>query len=411
MPHLHHSIRLRCLLRTVDADFTDCNAGNMASAAAAAAPAARVFPPSQVIVDDDGRRWRRCAGACVVNSRGEMLIGERISIPGAWNAPQGGMDADTGESVLQAAAREAHEECGLVLGQHVAPIAVMSDAQAVRYEAGGWLAKEGFAGQALSWALFRCVDAVGDVGAAAMCDIAGLGGEEPEFSRVVWRAIDEVVAEMWPKKRAPYEALRDWAAPYIAASLAGSRAVDFTGMWARDATQCSGVVDALVARGHTAEAAQESAAAPYIQTWERSEGADGTWLVTTFKTDGVTPRRTLAYPLGDWEEPFEGNSTLFGSQAGTVLRHTTWLAEPHADPVASTDASSEDPKQQLLAPPQLAHSTLSETPLGREEARRFLRKDCLILRRIFRPKPSTDSSPSEVTESVSEEVFVRHAVR
>ena len=110
------------------------------------------FPPSQEYSTPDGRRWRKCAGAAIVNSAGHLLVGERIKIAGAWNCPQGGMDASSREhsrpeTVLEAAAREAFEEVGLKVGEHIVPIAAMDDEQAVRYAAGGWLAQEGYAGQ------------------------------------------------------------------------------------------------------------------------------------------------------------------------------------------------------------------------------------------------------------------------
>lgn len=90
------------------------------------------WAPSVVITSEDGRRWRQCAGAAIVNSQGELLVGERIKIKGAWNCPQGGVDV-SGESVVAAAAREAEEEVGLVSGVHIAPLATMG-ASGVRYE-------------------------------------------------------------------------------------------------------------------------------------------------------------------------------------------------------------------------------------------------------------------------------------
>ena len=148
------------------------------------------YPESQVAVGADGRRWRKCAAAAIFNSSGHLLVGERIKIRGAWNCPQGGMDmcsrAHAGpETVLEAAAREAYEECGLELGKHIAPIAeAAEDTLAVRYEAGGWLRNEGFAGQQLHWALFVCTDPIGDAVPSACTSLEGRDGEAPEFSQV-----------------------------------------------------------------------------------------------------------------------------------------------------------------------------------------------------------------------------------
>mmetsp|Transcript_140700 Transcript_140700/g.448787 ORF Transcript_140700/g.448787 Transcript_140700/m.448787 type:complete len:181 (-) Transcript_140700:302-844(-) len=175
------------------------------------------------------------------------------------------------------------------------------------------------------------------------------------------------------------------------ATAAGPAAVDFEGTWHRNAGRSAGVAEALVARGHPREVADERSAAPYIQRWERTEGGDvGVWTVTTFKTDGVTPRRTLVYPLGDWEEEYEGASTLFGGattspgepQRQTVPRHTSWESEPQA--VGG-----------------LAHVTTSATLLGHEESRRFLADDgSMVLRRMYRETGSEEAA-------VSDEVFER----
>ena len=39
------------------------------------------YPPSQYVTDDDGLKWRLCAGAAVLNSKNQLLIGERIGKP------------------------------------------------------------------------------------------------------------------------------------------------------------------------------------------------------------------------------------------------------------------------------------------------------------------------------------------
>ena len=56
-------------------------------------------------------RYRPNVAALVVNSEGNLLICERLTIPGAWQFPQGGVDA--GESLEQALYREVREEVGL----------------------------------------------------------------------------------------------------------------------------------------------------------------------------------------------------------------------------------------------------------------------------------------------------------
>ena len=56
-------------------------------------------------------QYRPNVAALVVNSRGDLLICERLTSPGAWQFPQGGVD--TGESHEQALFRAVSEEIGL----------------------------------------------------------------------------------------------------------------------------------------------------------------------------------------------------------------------------------------------------------------------------------------------------------
>lgn len=55
-------------------------------------------------------RYRPNVAALIVNSAGNLLICERMTPPGAWQFPQGGVDA--GESLEQALHREVSEEVG-----------------------------------------------------------------------------------------------------------------------------------------------------------------------------------------------------------------------------------------------------------------------------------------------------------
>lgn len=57
-------------------------------------------------------RYRPNVAAVMVNKEGCLLICERITVAGAWQFPQGGVDA--GESLEAALVREVREEVGLL---------------------------------------------------------------------------------------------------------------------------------------------------------------------------------------------------------------------------------------------------------------------------------------------------------
>jgi len=58
--------------------------------------------------------FRAGAGAVIINNKGLVLALERINIPGAWQLPQGGLEAH--EEPIQGALREVAEETGIVAG-------------------------------------------------------------------------------------------------------------------------------------------------------------------------------------------------------------------------------------------------------------------------------------------------------
>lgn len=319
------------------------------------------------------------------------------------------------ETALEAASREAFEEVGLRVGVDIVPIAAMSDDAAVKYEAGGWLKQAGFAGQQLHWVLFACCNAVGDVDAAAMCDLGGHGGEAAEFSAVRWQSFEDVIEGMWPAKRAPYEALRRWAEPLLADHWQAAAArVDFSGRWARDVQRHLNVVDALITRGHDSATAEAEAAAPYVQQWERLARA-GDYRVTTFAADGVTARRTLDYVHGEWVETFTGGAVIFGpgSGGGTLRRRTAWLPLTAADAEPQSQSAQGAGALALAAPTHVAHATWTSPQVNgvghdgtgspTEISIRFLRKGGMVLRRILVQPPEEDGKAPAVV--VSEEFF------
>ncbi|TGK07461.1 RNA pyrophosphohydrolase [Leptospira semungkisensis] len=55
--------------------------------------------------------YRKNVGMVVFNSKGEVLVGERLNFKGSWQFPQGGID--DGEDPKTAAERELYEEVGV----------------------------------------------------------------------------------------------------------------------------------------------------------------------------------------------------------------------------------------------------------------------------------------------------------
>jgi len=355
----------------------------------ASSPASASKPASQFITDDTGLKWRLCAGAAVLNSRNEILIGERLGKPGSWQTPQGGIDRS--ESVTYAAIRELYEEVGLVHGKHV-QLEKMMDGEATssikaKYATGGtgsWLENEGIAGQELNWVVFRCADSDLERDPSLVCNLTGLNGEKPEFTAVRWENIDWIVDNVWEKKALPYKVLKERCIPLMKRWEERCSEVDLGGRWSRDSTRSVDVMEGLVARGLSEADAKDKSEEPYIQYWTKHVENSREWVVTTYAADGCTPRRELHYPIGEFEERYEGASTLFGGTDGGVLKRCCfYLAEDDSD--------------------DIAHVTVTETPLGdREESRRYIKNGDLILKRTF-----VKDHSKEADRVVSTEVFVR----
>lgn len=346
--------------------------------------------PSQFVTDEGGLWWRLCAGAAVLNSKNEILIGERVGKPGSWQTPQGGVDGgDRPESVTDAAIRELYEEVGIVHGKHVLLDKFYGDTTSIkaRYETDGtrsWLEKEGFAGQELNWVIFRCADSDLERDPSLVCNLSGLNGEKPEFTSVRWERMDWIVQNVWEKKVPPYRVLKESCIPLMKRWEEKCSEIGLEGRWARDSTRSVSVVEGLMARGLSEAEAKDKLEEPYIQCWTRHAQDRREWIVKTLGDDGYTARRELHYPLGEFEEKYEGASTLFGGTGGGVVKRCCfYLAENDADD-------------------QIAHVTTSETLRGREESKRYIKNGELILKRSF-----VDHFLKGTDRVVSTELFIR----
>lgn len=335
-------------------------------------------------------------GIVIVNSHNFVLAGQRTKAPDVWDCLQiDGHGREGNESKdLNALARDyAHRFYGLHHGIHITFVASAmvgaSDRLAVPTKV-FTKDSQSHAGQHVHWYFFRCIDGKGDASAESMCDLSGQGIEEPEFSDVLWQPLAAVVSIVPVVERPAYLALQHWLEPQLQQYAAAAASVDLGGYWVRTALACDGVIELLVAHGYAHEMAEKRHFQPCVQFWEKA-ATPGEWHVTRFEQDGKTPRQTVLYPLGEWLQPFGCGSPFGGGTEGVAKRYTSWLLDP--------DIDSDDQECNEALPMQLAHCTVSLTPLGREEVRRCLRNGRLIVRRKFWP------SAEDAAIITSEETF------
>ncbi|HEV2842266.1 MAG TPA: RNA pyrophosphohydrolase [Chthoniobacterales bacterium] len=134
--------------------------------------------------------YRPAVAAILQDRSGRILICERTDTPGAWQFPQGGMEA--GETPIAALIREVLEEISLPrdaysIGRVLGPY---------RYRFPAGLTKKGFHGQAHRYFLLRLR------GAKSLVNVAGT---DAEFRSTRWILPDEFnLAWLPPMKRRTY---------------------------------------------------------------------------------------------------------------------------------------------------------------------------------------------------------------
>jgi putative (di)nucleoside polyphosphate hydrolase len=138
--------------------------------------------------------YRPCVGVMLMNREGRLFVGERGDAPGAWQMPQGGIDA--GESVEAAALRELWEETGVE--RHRVEVLAVTPGW-LRYDLPAELVGRvwggRFRGQKQKWVLMRFLGEDAEV---------RIDTKHPEFVAWRWLPPAEVLEAIVPFKRTVY---------------------------------------------------------------------------------------------------------------------------------------------------------------------------------------------------------------
>lgn len=149
--------------------------------------------------------YRPCVGAVLLNAAGQVFIGERRKIKGAWQMPQGGIDR--GETPATAVLRELQEEVGTNKAEILAESASWH-----RYDLPLEIATKSWngrwKGQEQKWF------ALGFSGQDQDINIATA---EPEFQSWCWANAEDVITLVVGFKRPIYAAVLNEFRPIIAA--------------------------------------------------------------------------------------------------------------------------------------------------------------------------------------------------
>lgn len=152
----------------------------------------------------DFNQYRPSAGIVVTNGKGQILACERADIQGAWQLPQGGIDA--GEIPEQAARRELFEETGIAQIRLVATTPYWSTydfppESRAKHPGNPQL------GQAQRWFLFRYT------GKDSEIDLSK--AEHQEFSQWRWVSPEEMLATVALFRKPNYEKALAYFKPYF----------------------------------------------------------------------------------------------------------------------------------------------------------------------------------------------------
>jgi len=175
-------------------------------------------------IDLQSLPYRKGVGICLLNAQGLVLVAERRDRRGAWQMPQGGVNA--GEDTAKAALREMKEEIGTDNAHIVAKLP-----EKLRYEFPDWLqnrrmGKDGstgavifrgkYRGQEQEWYALRFLGQDNDI------DLSGEHDTElPEFIAWKWVELDQAPALIVPFKKPVYDVMAKGFAPLAEAIKRG----------------------------------------------------------------------------------------------------------------------------------------------------------------------------------------------
>ncbi|MEY2599438.1 MAG: hypothetical protein RLZZ142_1697 [Verrucomicrobiota bacterium] len=131
-------------------------------------------------------RYRLNVAAILRDSKGRILICERLGAPGSWQFPQGGVDK--GESLFEALTRELEEEIGVTAESWT----MLTQDGPFRYEFGEGRMVKGFHGKDQHFFLVEYHGA---------CDGIRVDMPSPEFQAYEWIAPETFSLSWLPKMK------------------------------------------------------------------------------------------------------------------------------------------------------------------------------------------------------------------
>jgi len=145
----------------------------------------------------DFTKYRPNAGCVIVNADGKILYCERADIKGAWQLPQGGIDA--GEAAQKAALRELFEETAIrdviIKAEHPEWLTYDIPQSSAQEKA----VKGQFIGQAQKWFLLEFT------GNPATIDLTQ--AQDKEFTNYQWATPEHILETIVDFRRDLYEAV------------------------------------------------------------------------------------------------------------------------------------------------------------------------------------------------------------